>query len=255
MVAVSPLSGSNLPIRVGDTLNIGLRPAAPGTPPSTASAAKTLTAKQGAEAVGKALGNATEAFAALSGLQEQIKAATRPGATLGKEEAQALNDRIKEVKAKVDKLAADAKVGEANLLSDSQRSVSVATASGLKVNIATQSLDSKALGLDDIDVTDADSLRKATGRVAQAVGQTQLAVFRLQTADGATGAPAPSGPGVSAYEKIAASLAATPEPGSAAASLEKALANQAAANATSYGSSGGFGASATPAPSILSLFT
>lgn len=255
MVTVSSLSGSSASASSSNTLTIGLSPQlSVARQITTEPTSRTLTAKQGAEAVSKALDGATKEFAALSDLQAQIRAATRSGATLSADDAKAINAKIKAVADELDKQAAGAKTGDANLLSDKQSSVTIATASGLRVNVAAQALDSKALGIRDLDVTDADSLRKATARIAQAVGQTQLAAFRLQTADGATGAPAPANPGSAAYDKISASQSATPAPGSAQASLEKALANQAAANAINYGSSGTYGTT-SGTPSILSLFT
>ena len=248
MSTVSGLSGSNVPVRTGDTAATVTRVAA--TSSAAPRSTETLTAKQGAEAVGKASENATKAFTALASLREELSAATKPGSVLSKDEAKAFNDRIAEVKGQIDRLAADAKVGGTNLLS--KQTVSVASGSGEKVSVTGKALDSKALGLGEIDVTDVDSLRKAVGKIALATGQTQTSVFNLQAASGVL-TPTATNPGIEAFEKIRASRSATPAAGSTAASVEKALSNQAAANASSYGRTGSASSTLRPG-SILNLF-
>lgn len=215
-------------------------------------AATVATGKEGAAAVAKALDNSTKAFAKLSDLHAQIADATASGAALSKEQTSALNDKIKAVAAEIDKLAAGAKVGKTNLLEKTPGGVTVVAQSGAKVNIATQASDSKALGLSDLKITDEASLRQATAAIAKAAGQTQLTVFRLQGADGITGTPAPVNAGLAAFDKIRSSNDAAPAAGSVSDSVAKALANQSAALATNYGSSGSL--STSSAPSIINLF-
>jgi hypothetical protein len=259
MAGISPLSGSSTTVSASKSVSIGLRPGLASTSATSdkAQAGKALNAKQGAEAVTKGITASTDQFATLSGLQEKLAGATKPGAELSKADLAAINKQIQEVVAKIDKQAAGAKVGDTNLLAKNPGGVTVTTESGTKVNIATQAQDSKALGLADkngkaLEVTDAESLRKAVGKIAQAVGQTQLTTFRLQTADGVTGAPAPANAGLEAFDKIRSSEKATPEAGSAQASVQKALDNLNAANASGYGRSG---KAKTSTPSVLSLLT
>lgn len=251
MATVSPLSGSNFPIQVGTTLNIGVRPAATGSSETPSSA--TLTAQQGADAVTKGLGKSSAIYAELSSLQYKIRQA---GSAPDEATAKALTAEIAATAKKIDTLAADAKTGSANLLSGSPSTVSVATGSGVRVNIAAQALDSKALGLDKLSVTDSDSLRAATGAVARALGQTQLTVFRLQTADGAVGiSPAATNPGITAYDKALGNQSAGASANSASAAVEKALSAQISANAASYTSTGLGVSDTTTVSSIFSLFT
>ena len=242
MTTITALSGSSLPIQIGTTLNIGVRPGASGTTGTTSSGSSTLTAQQGAAAVSKALTNATAIFTALSSLQSQIQQA---GASPDTATAAALAANITTVKSQIDQLASGGKVNSANLLSGTPSSVSVATSSGVQVNIATQALDSSALGLSGISVADATSLRAATAKVARALGQAQLAVYRLQTADGAVGlSPATTSAAATAYDKASGNQVAGTSANAASASVEKALTNQdSAINASSYNSSYNSGSS------------
>lgn len=250
MVAISSLSSSNLSA-VRSTETLATRSAKPGSTAAATPTRESLNAKQGAEAVDKAATNATKAFAALDSLRQDLAAATKPGANLGQDEIKALNDRVTAVKAQIDRLSSDAKVGDSNLLSNKASSVAVSTASGDQIRVAAQPLDSKALGLDDLAITDTDSLRKAAGKIALATGQTQNSVFNLQAANGAL-APQQSNPGIEAFEKIRAARDAAPAAGSAAAAVEQALNNQASVNTYGYGRSGR--AAAGKNGSILDLF-
>ena len=253
MTAVSAVTSSSQSVSAASqTVSIGLQPGLTRTTTGSQSTGKVVSSKEGSQAVTKALDNSTQVFVKLQALQAEIKAASAPGAKLSTDQAKALNDKIKAVADDIDKLAAGAKVGNTNLLEKSTGGVTIATQSGTKVNIATRALDSKALGLRDINVTDAASLSKATATVAQATGQAQLSVFSLQTADGITGKAAPVNPGLAAFDKINSSQNTAPAKGSALDSLAKALANQSAAQATNYGSSGSLSSSSSP--SILSLF-
>lgn len=238
---VSVSSGSNLPIRVGDTLNIGVRPGSTDSKSSSsAPAGKVLTAQQGATAVAKGLANATSIYTALTSLQYQTSRAIKSdGSAPDAATIKTLSAEIASAKKQIDQLADGAKSGEANLLAGKTSSVSVATTSGVRVDIATQALDTKSLGLDKISVSDASSLRAAAGKIAQALGQAQLAVYRLQTANSAVGASTTNvDPASSAYDKVLGSQKAGASANSASASVEKALSNQTAANTLGYGGSG-----------------
>lgn len=249
MTTLTAASGSSLPIRVGETLSIGLRPAASGSKPSVTTS---LTAQQGADVVAKGLTNATAVFGALSSLQYEIQ---RVGTSPDKATAAALTAKIAAAAKQVDQLVAGAKVGKANLLSGEAGSVSVATGSGLRVNIATQALDATSLGLAGLSVTDGATLRAATGKIAQALGQTQLAVFRLQTADGAVGiTPAAGNPASIAYGTVLAGQSAGRSGNTATAAVERALNNQIAANASGYDPYGAATGSTSAPQSIFSLF-
>lgn len=226
MSSVTSLSGFNLPIRVGNELLIGVRPSASSS--QTSSSAQTpLSASQGAEVVSTALKNSTSISSALSSLQSILQKAADPAtAPTDKAAIAAVNAQIDTLKKQIDTLAAGAKVGNSNLLSSDAASVTVNTGSGLKVTVAAQGLDSKSLGLADIKVGDSEASRNALAKVTQALGQTQLAAYRLQTADGATGISTATGPSAQDY-------------------VSKALANQAAA----------FSAATTPTVSTAANFS
>ena len=257
MSTVTALSGSVYSVATNNTLNIGVRPNTSGS--NSSSGATAVTASQGAAAVTAALKQSTDIFKQLSSLQNQIQAA---GDNPDKATAKALTDNIAKIAKQIDQSAAAAKSGNVNLLSNTNSSVTVATGSGLKVTIGAQPLDSKSLGISDLTVTDAASLRAATGKVAQAVGQTQLAVFRLQTADGAVGTTSTSSTSSSsaastAYSTASANQLAGSSSNTATAAVEKALSSQIAANASSYDSSGNGSystAGANSIPSFLNLF-
>ncbi|CAA7617810.1 putative Flagellin [Candidatus Terasakiella magnetica] len=263
MSSVTSLSGSNLPIRVGNELLIGVRPSAPSRYTSS-SAPTPLSAGQGAKVVSTALKNSTSIFSALSSLQNVLQKAADP-ATAPKDKAAtaAVNTQIDTLKKQIDALAAGAKVGNSNLLSNDTASVTVKTGSGLKVTVAAQGLDAKSLGLADIKVGDSQSSRSALAKVTQALGQTQVAVYRLQTADGATGIPTTTGTSPQDYiskalanQAVAFSIDYADTTASttnkAAAAVSTALANQAAANPSSYSISASTQSSYTPG-NILNL--
>jgi hypothetical protein len=249
MVATTSLSGSNLPIRSGDNLLIGVRPEAPtsrtGQKPTTLTPTKDeLSAEQGAKMVGTALKKATEVFAKVSELQATLKQAADPAsAPKTKAETEALNAKITTLSKEVTALAAEAKVGKSNLLSDDDASVTVKTASGLKVTVAAQSLDANGLGISDLKVTDQKSAREALSKVSLAVGQSQLAVFRLQTADGATGT-AQASPSTNLPDSASSK---------ALEAVKKAVDNQTAFNSSGY-SSASASKTSPAAGGILSLF-
>ena len=268
MSTVTASSGPIYSVRIGDTLNIGVRNGSSSSNSSgTSSGTKVLTATQGEATVTAALKQSTEIFKQLSSLQNQIQQA---GANPDAATAKALTDNIAKISKQIDQLAANAKSGTANLLSNANSSITVATSSGLKVNIAAQPLDSKSLGLSGLSVSDAASLRAATGKVAQALGQTQLTVFRLQTADGAVGTTSTSSTGSTtssaadtAYSTASANQIAGSSSNTATAAVEKALSSQIAANTASstssydsygYASYASSTASATSIPSFLNLF-
>ena len=263
MSTVTASSGPTYSVRIGDTLNIGVRSGTSGSSSSTSSSGgtKVLTASQGEATVTAALKQSTEIFKQLSSLQNQIQQA---GANPDKATAKALTDNIAKISKQIDQLAANAKSGNANLLSNANSSVTIATSSGLKVSVAAQPLDSKSLGLSDLSVTDAASLRAATGKVAQALGQTQLTVFRLQTADGAVGtnstssttsSSSASSAASTAYSTASANQLAGSSSNTATAAVEKALSSQITANASSYDSYGSAtSSSANSIPSFLNLF-
>ena len=249
MVAATMLSGSSLPIRSGDTLLIGVRPAKPtsggGRESTSTTGQSELTDEQGAKTVVTALKKATDVFTKLSELQETLKQAEDPAsAPMTKNETDALNARITKLSDEVTILAGEAKVGESNLLSGDAASVTIKTTSGIKVTVAAQALDAKGLGISDIKITDGKSAREALSKVSLAVGQSQLAVFRLQTADAATGTDQTN------------PTATTPDTASnkALESMKKAVANQIAANSSAYLGSE-TSTNATPAGNVLSLFT
>jgi len=214
MSTVTALSGSNFPIRIGDNLLIGVRPSASSNS-SSSSTQTTLSASQGAKVVSTALNNATAIYTTLGTLQGLLQKAANPAtAPQDKAATDALSSQVASLKTQIDTLASGAKVGTSNLLSTTDAaSVTVKTGSGLKVTVAAQGLDTTSLGLSGLNLTDASSIRTALAKVTQAVGQSQLAVFRLQTADGATST---------------ASTATTPLD-----AVTKAVANQAAFNASS----------------------
>lgn len=251
MSTVTAVSASNLPIRIGDTLNIGVRPAAFETGSATSAGTKVLGAAQGAATVTKALTNATSIFTALTTLQYEIQ---RAGSSPDTATAASLTDKIATLTKQIDQLAAGAEVGDANLLAGQTTSVSVATATGLRVNIATQALDSRSLGLSNLSVSDDTSLRAATGTIAQALGQTQLAVYRLQTADGAVGTSTTSSAASTAYDRALSNQQAGASANTASAAVEKALNNQIAANASGYSSTGSSTGSTSTLESFFSLF-
>ena len=264
MSTVSASSGPIYSVRIGDTLNIGVRNGSSSSNSSgTSSGTKVVTATQGEATVTAALKQSTEIFKQLSSLQNQIQqAGPNPDAATAK----ALTANIAKITKQIDQLAANANSGTANLLSNANSSVTVATSSGLKVNIAAQPLDSKSLGLDGLSVSDAASLRAATGKVAQAVGQTQLAVFRLQTADGAVGTTSTATSALTststtpsaadaAYGTASANQIAGSSSNTATAAVETALSSQITANASGYNSYGGSTSfTANSIPSFLNLF-
>lgn len=249
-MAISPVSTSSVS-SLRDLLTA--RPKASATETkSTSPAREILNEKQGAKVVDKAAANATKTFEELDSLRQDLAAATKAGADISTDEVKKLNDRLTKVRTEIDRLAADAKVGNTNLLTD-KGSVTIASNSGESVRVTGQALDSKALGLDKLEIKDADSLRQAAGKVALATGQTQNSVFSLQAASG-TLKPQETNPGIEAFEKARAARNATPAAGSAAASVEQALANQAAVNTRGYGASGRAAAGSTRTASILDLF-
>lgn len=260
MIPVTASSGPTYSVRIGDTLNIGARSDTSGSSASSSSSGgtKVLTASQGEATVAAALKQSTEIFKQLSSLQNDIQ---RAGDNPDKATAKALSDNIAKISKQIDQLAANAKTGDANLLSNANSSVTVATSSGLKVSVTAQPLDSKSLGLSGLSVTDDASLRAATGKIAQALGQTQLTVFRLQTADGAVGTASTTSSGsasdaaTTAYSTASANQIAGSSSNTATAAVEKALSSQIAANASSYDSYGSAtSSSATSIPSFLNLF-
>lgn len=259
MSVLPALSALYSPVRLADTPKISVRPAAsaakPATKPTVTGGAKTLTADQGVAAVTKGVGNATAIFASLASLQEAVRDATPAnGAALDKDAAKALTDRIRAVAQQVDQLAAGATAGGANLLSGTSGRVVIAGTTGDQVSIAAQGLDSRSLALTDLSASDAKGLRAATGKIALAVGKAQMAVFTLEAAKGALSAPAPN-PATDASRQAVENQRQGASANSASAAVEKALNNQAAANASGYGKAGRSTGSTVAPQGIVSLFT
>ena len=106
-----------------------------------------------------------------------------------------------------------------------------------------------------LSVTDAASLRAAAGKVARAVGQSQLAVYRLQTADGAVGTAPAASAAATAYGTAIGNQVAGTSANTASAAVEKALTNQdTALNATGYSNSGSATNNLAQLQSFFSLF-
>ncbi|RAU21557.1 hypothetical protein CU669_12755 [Paramagnetospirillum kuznetsovii] len=217
-----------------------------------ASKATVVNGKDGAAAVSKALDSSTQIFAKLSDLRAEIADATKSGASLTEAQTKELNAKIAAVAVEVDKLVAKAKVGDTNLLEKNPGGVTVVSETGGKINIAGQDSGSKALGLADLKITDDASLRQATAAIAKATGKAELSVFRLQTADGVTGTPAPVNAGIAAFDKIRANSSTAPAAGSVSDSVAKALANQSAALAINYSGSGSLNSASVG--SVVNLF-
>ncbi|WP_068489968.1 hypothetical protein [Paramagnetospirillum marisnigri] len=259
--ALFPSTSSALPVRptaATKTVTFDSRPGLARTSTTTGDTprGKEVGAKTGAEAVSKGITASTNQFTELSKLQEQLSAATQPGTELTTDQVKAINQQIKDAVASINKQTDSAKVGDTNLLASNPGGVTVSTSDGTKVNITSRGQDSQSLGLTDkdgkaIEVTDLESLRKAVGTIAQAVGQTQLTTYQLQAASGLT-SPAKANPGIEAYDKINEARSSAPKPGSALASVQLALDNARAANAAGYGRTAKGHSAATP--SILSLF-
>lgn len=246
-MAIAPISSSAV-TSIRDQLDVKPKSgsSAAGSSKSSGSSRELLNEKEGAKVVDKAATTATKTFAELDSLRQDLAAATKEGAEISKEEIKDLNDRLAKVRKDIDKLAS-----QSDLLSGKSAGVSVVSSSGDSLKVKSQPLDSKALGLDKLEITDSESLRKAAGKVALATGKTQNSVFELQAANGAL-KPQETNPGIEAFEKARIARQATPAPGSAAASVEQALSNQAAVNTLGYGNSGR--AASTRTSSIIDLF-
>jgi len=252
MSTVTALSGSNFPIGIGNTLNIGVRPSVFSAGTTVASGTAALTAQQGASTVSTALTNATSIFSALSSVLGQIQQA---GASPDKATAAALTASIAKLDTQINQLAAGAKVGNTNLLASTQGSVSVATTSGVQVNIAAQGLDSTSLGLGKLAITDAASLRSAVSKISLALGQTQLAIYRLQTANSVVGTTSPTSAASTDYGTAISNQLAGSSANTVSALVERALNNQTTANASGYGRSGAATWNTGAVQSFFSLLT
>jgi hypothetical protein len=280
MVMANPLTATNTAYRVDATAQTAQTAASARSTPTQKTETTKLSAKQGAETVDKALTGATATFNALTALQDEIRKATpASGETLDPDKAKALNDKIAALTKQIDASTRSTN-GEPNLLSGTAGAVSVRTGSGVNVTVTAQALDGKALGLSDLKITDAASLREATAVVARAAAQSQLATFRLQAADGLTGSAKTTtssgdasvfGATASAAKALAAQLvgsvtstristasgttSSAGEAGSQAlAAMQKAVATQRSTNnATRYGSSGQSVTTTSPTKALLSL--
>lgn len=223
--------------------------------PTATGGAKSLTADQGAAAVAKGASDATAVFAQLASLQDELKKATpADGGALDKDAAKAINDKIKAVAKQFDQLAAGATVGGANLLSGTSSKIVVTGKAGDQVNVTAQGLDSRSLALGNLDVSDAKSLRAAAGKIALATGKAQMAVFTLEAANGAL-TPPPANPATDAVNLAVANQKQGSSASSASEAVEKALNNQAAANASGYGKAGRSTGSTSKPLTIVSLFS
>lgn len=231
------------------------------TPSSTAAASTAQSAQQSSALINKASENAGKAYEALTALRKELATATQAGSALAQDEITRLNQRVTQVRDQVNALSTGAQVGSANLLGGTASSVTVTSTAGDTVRVSSQKLDSKALGLDDLKITDAASLRQAAGQVALASAQAQRVDYNLQVAKSVI-TPVRTNPGLDAFSQISAAQNSTPKAGSALDSVAKAINSQAAANeasaaarAASYGQAGlGFTRSSTRTNTILDLF-
>jgi len=228
--------------------------AASSSAATSSSGATAQTAAQSSSTIDKASTNASKALALVDGLRQELAQATKAGASISQDEITRLNQRLGEVRTQVDDLSKSAQVGSANLLAGTASAVTVSSASGDRVKVSNQQLDSKSLGLDKLSITDAQSLRQAAGQVALATGKAQKIDYNLQVAKSVI-TPARSNPGLDAFDQIRTAQSATPVAGSALASVEKAVSTQAAANARYDQLGGAFAVAAKKrANSILDLF-
>lgn len=224
----------------------------------TAATGAVQSAQQSNATINKASENAGKAFEALTALRKELAIATQAGSALAQEEITRLNQRVTQVREQVNALSAGAQVGGANLLGGTAASVTVTSAAGDTVRVSSQKLDGKVLGLDDLKITDAASLRQAAGQVALASVQAQRVDYNLQVAKSVI-APVRTNPGLDAFSQISATQGSAPKAGTALDSVAKAISSQAAANeanaATRYGQTAlGFARSSTRTNTILDLF-
>lgn len=231
------------------------------TPSGTAAAGTAQSAQQSSALINKASENAGKAYEALTALRKELATATQAGSSLAQDEITRLNQRVSQVRDQVNALSTGAQVGGANLLGGTAASVTVTSAAGDTVRVRSQTLDSKALGLDGLEITDAASLRQAAGQVALASAQAQRVDYNLQVAKSVI-TPVRANPGLDAFSQIGAMQSSAPKAGTALDSVAKAISSQTAANdasaaarAASYGQTGlGFSRPSTRTNTILDLF-
>ncbi|KAF0223171.1 MAG: hypothetical protein FD176_2142 [Rhodospirillaceae bacterium] len=267
MAGIAPISSDSYALLSGGTVS---KVAAAGSAAlavtsqttSAATAASTAqSAQQSSATINKASENAGKAFEALSALRKELATASQAGSALAQDEITRLDQRVTQVREQINALSTGAQVGSANLLGGTAAAVTVTSAAGDTVRVNSQKLDSKALGLDDLKITDTASLRQAAGQVALASAQAQRVDYNLQVAKSVI-TPVRTNPGLEAFSQISAALSSTPKAGTALDSVAKAINSQSAANeasaaarAASYGSSTlGFTRSSTRTNTILDLF-
>lgn len=232
MASVTGIGWDNYAILSGGTVTrvsavSSLLTAAGGATRSSSGATGTASGR-GAELIDKAATNAGLAVRGLDSLRRELAAATGAGDSVGADQLAQLNQRLGTVRDQVDALGLGAQVGGANLLA-SGGGVTVTSAAGDTVRVASQRLDSTALGLAGLAVTDAASLRQAAGAVALATAQAGRIDYNLQVAKSVV-APAADNPGLQAYASILAAEQAGPQAGSALAAVSAAVDNQATVN-------------------------
>lgn len=259
MTGITAIGGDSYSVLSAGTVSqVASSPsAATTTAASTAasSGAVAQSAQQSNATIEKASTNAGKVLEVVNGLRQELADAAKVGASISKDEITRLNQRLAEVRTQVDSLSKGAQVGNANLLSGTASSVTVSSASGDRVKVSSQQLDSASLGLNKLAITDAQSLRQAAGQVALANGAAQKIDYNLQVAKSVI-APAHRNPGLEAFDQIRTAQSTTPAVGSALASVEKAVSTQAAANSRGYGQSSFFsaGPAKTRTNTILDLF-
>ena len=222
---------------------------------TTASASSAQSAANSRELIEKAATNSGKVLEATTALRQELGAATQAGTALDSEQLAALTQRIASVRDQVNGLGREAAVGGANLLGGTATSVTVTSAVGDRVRVSSQKLDGATLGLDGLAVTDAASLRQAAAAVALGTGRAQRIDYNLQVAKSVI-APSVGSPGLDAYAKIRTAEEAGPAAGSALASVQTAVNNQATVNAwtTEASDATSWFATKTRTNSILDLF-
>lgn len=265
MAGIAPISSDTYALLSSGTVSkVASTGGLTSTTPSTVAAGTTSSAQSAQQSnatINKASENAGKAYEALTALRKELAVATQAGSALAQDEITRLNQRVTQVRDQVNALSTGAQVGASNLLGGTASSVTVTSAAGDTVRVSSQKLNSKALGLDDLKITDAASLRQAAGQVALASVQAQRVDYNLQVAKSVI-TPVRTNPGLEAFSQISATQSSTPKAGTALDSVAKAITSQAAANdasaavrAASYGQTSlGFARSGTRTNTILDLF-